>query len=175
MFDALAAREISAGSETQALQFLQSFSHVRAGYLSATSHQPQTAALTYAAIWRSKGRILQLLQHRHRAAQAGSETIRKQWDALADVRQTIGRILTQPIADLKKRDQYLSNLIERRDKLERDLAGTIPEIERTKKLAKVEVNDFVSMLPKKSAFVDFYRYSYGEKGKFQGFATRPSW
>jgi CHAT domain-containing protein len=150
-------------SEGEALSFLRTLPLTRGAYLSAALAAHLPAAATYAKVWASKASLTRLLQRRHQAtrlALARSEATRLKWKDLLETRRHLGRLLLEPGKDQAARDRELARLTDRKEALERELAGLVPEIERARELDALGPIDLAALLPKGTVFIDLLRYTH---------------
>src|SRR5262249_52763147 len=129
---------------------------------------------TYAALWHTRGGLLPLLQARHCGVltlAATSDKVRADYAALVAVRQDLSRLQSASPKDdraRKDRDHQLLALNDEQDRLERPLAAAVPAFRHLRELADKGPDDLAQQLPTNAAFVDFIRYTHGEKGKAIG-------
>src|SRR5262249_19746417 len=91
------------------------------------------------------------------------------WERLQAVRSQLNRLAVEPGRDLAARDRRLAELNDEQEKLERDLAKELPELERHRRLAALGPADLTQKLGPGTAFIDFVRHTQWEKGKFTGY------
>jgi tetratricopeptide (TPR) repeat protein/CHAT domain-containing protein len=157
-------------SEQEALGYVQSLPHLLTPYLSLSRDLASADADVYARLWPAKAAVARVLQHRllgARIQQHGDADTRKLWAELLDTQDAIAALLRQtPRADEQDaRDRRLRLLTDQKQRLERDLNRLLPELPRQRDLDKLGPTDLAKALPRDTAFVDLYRYTYVEKGK----------
>jgi CHAT domain-containing protein len=118
-------------------------------------------------MWQVRAPLLTAMRARHDAAliHQSDPYVRKEWDQLAVVRLTISRLMTELTSDFDARDKMLAKLGDEQEKLQRDLAPLLPDLTKDQEMASVTPRDLAANLPDDSAFVEFIRYNYWEKGK----------
>jgi CHAT domain-containing protein/Tfp pilus assembly protein PilF len=166
MLDSATERYATLVAEAQALRFLASLPSGRDVYLTAAVTARAPAVEVYAALWPSKGLLSRLLARRHQATRValrGDEKARTAWAELLDVRGRLAPLLLQPGTDAAARDKELARLTQRKEKLERDLAKLLPELERAERLRGLGPADLAERLPAGAAFVDLLRYRHSGK------------
>jgi CHAT domain-containing protein/tetratricopeptide (TPR) repeat protein len=172
MFRKQTSREIASAPEARALAWLASRPRTRDGYLSAALLVPKSAAASYEPFWHDRGAVFRLLLRRHESAQVArlkSTEANQKWLQLADVHRRISRLLVEPGRDLAARDRLLEKLEAEQEKLERDLAKLLPELDEHRELANLAPKDLAGKLPARSAFVDLVRHGHWEKARFTGY------
>src|SRR5262249_15650807 len=123
-------------------------------------------------VWPSKGLLLGLLSRRHQAvlvAASDSTETRRQWERLQEARRQLHHLAIEPGKDAAARDRRLAELTDEQEKLERDLAKGLPELDRHGRFATLGPADLIGTLAPGAAFIDFARHGYFEKGKFTGY------
>jgi CHAT domain-containing protein/tetratricopeptide (TPR) repeat protein len=169
----LAARETAGASEAQALALLRSSRESRDVYLSVSLDIPgEPGSEVYARVWPSKGQLLRLVSRRHQAvlvAASGSAEVRLHWDRLQEIRRQLHHLAVESSKDATARDRRLAELSDEQEKLERDLAKQLPELERHRRLATLGPADLIGKLAPGTALIDFVRHARWEKGKFTGY------
>jgi CHAT domain-containing protein/tetratricopeptide (TPR) repeat protein len=177
-----AVREIAGAPEAQVLTLLHSFSADRALYLATALQVPaEPVADVYAQVWKSKGLHFQLMAQRHQAvliAASGSAEVRRQWDQLRELRRQVNSLALDRGQDAPGRDRRLAEVSDELEKLERELARQLPELERHRRLAALGPADLSNRLAAGSAFIDVARSADREKGKraetcYQAFILAP--
>jgi CHAT domain-containing protein/Tfp pilus assembly protein PilF len=171
MYGRLTERDVAGAPEGQALALLASLPRTRDGYLSLALRLPRTAAASYQPVWAGRAAVLRLLLRRHQAAQVArlrSADARRKWQQLAEARREVRRLLLEPGRDPAARDRLLAQSQQDQERLERQLAGLVPELEEHRRLALLGPNDLATALPDRSAFVDLLRCAHFEKAKFTG-------
>ncbi len=159
MYDRLTVAFARAGAEAEALNLAASLPGARQVFLAATSHAEANHPDTqYAVLWQGKSALARTIQQRRRllsAAAKADEATRRKLQTLTDTRQDLARLLVAPArpgdAD---RDALLQQLTDRKERLEKELAGVLPASDR-------ETPPYTELglaLPDGAAFLDFYRY-----------------
>jgi CHAT domain-containing protein/tetratricopeptide (TPR) repeat protein len=165
----LTYRTAQVSSEAETLDFLQSLPPTRDALLSlSVTEPPNDSARWYAALWESKAVVTRIMQQRHEATRIAlvkNDKVHQQWQQLQLVRQQLGRLLLDPDRPLAQRDLELRELNDRKEKLERALAGVLPEIERHKELARLGPLELARRLPEGAVFLDFWRYNRPQRGR----------
>jgi tetratricopeptide (TPR) repeat protein/CHAT domain-containing protein len=169
----VAAREMAGSPEAQALSLLHSFPRTRDSYLqTALAVSGESVPEVYAQVWPFKGLLFQLVARRHQAvlaAASNSPKTRREWERLQAVRGELARFASAPATDAAARELRLAELTTEQEKLERDLATQLPELERHRQLAVLGPADLAGNLRAGTAFIDFVRHAESAKGKFAGF------
>jgi CHAT domain-containing protein/Tfp pilus assembly protein PilF len=165
----LATIFVPAAAEAEVLNYLESLPWTRDGLLSVTGHLPQTDALSYRWVWRTKAAIMQALQSRHqaltRAAQGprgkpdpGREKIRDLGQQLRAKRAELSRLLLRPDKDAKAHRERLQKISTAKEELERQLAKLLPPFARQQALQRLGPSDLLAKLPRGTVFIDLLRY-----------------
>ncbi len=168
----LSAREIAAAPAAQALALLHSRPPTRSIYLWASRQRPEMAAASYEHVWLDKAALMRLQQRRHEAAlvaRNGSAEVRQKHRGLIELRKQLNRLLAHPGKDVQARDRRLAELTDEQEKLERELAGLLPQMPRRQQLDQVTAKDLAAKLPARASFIDFIRYGDYEGPKMTGF------
>ena len=149
--------------EPEALRFAEDEIPFRRGSLLALveGSSTKTADEVYAQVWRSKAAVTRIIQLRQRYTAESSDAstrelrskLRKGQDRLSHL---FGMRPTTPTASLVREMWTLSN---NNEALERMLASDAQRRIRTHKPARKSHTEFISVLPQRSVFVDFLRYS----------------
>jgi len=177
----LGDRLLSGAPEAEALAYLRSQPLTRDYYLSVTAQANTPAFVSYAQVWPVQAQLSRLLHRRHQAtriALAGSEEARHKWQDLLDARGHLAHLLLSPGKDAAARDHELAQLTDRKEGLERELTGLLPELERARELDHLGPKDLAGFLRKGAAFVDVLRYTHIGKGqarttRYVAFVVRP--
>jgi CHAT domain-containing protein/Tfp pilus assembly protein PilF len=177
----LGDRLAASASEAEALAFLASLPFDRDAFLSAALQARTSAPDLYGRVWRSRAALTRALQRRHQAtrvALAASDSVRRTWQELLDLRRQLSLQLSEPVRDLPARDKELRRLTDRKEALERALAAVLPEIDRNTELDQLGPPDLAARLPAHSAFIDLVRYRHFGKGgqpadKYLAFVVKP--
>ncbi len=164
-------REVASAPEVQALALVRSFPRTKDANLSVAWRLPvaERQAL-HADVWPTKGLLLDLVSRRHQSAQAAAapET-RQQWEQLIAVRRQLNRLAVEPGNDPNARARRLTELADKQERLERDLATILPTLARHQRLSGMGPQDLQKVLERGTAFVDIYRHGDWDKGKFVGY------
>jgi hypothetical protein len=172
MYRKQTSREIASAPEARALAWLASLPATRDGYLCAALHVPTSGPASYLPFWHDRGAVFRLLLRRHESAQVArlkSKEAHEKWLQLADIRRRVARLLVEPGKNPAARDRLLEKLETEQEKLERDLAKLLPELNEHKELTKLLPKDLADKLPTHSVFVDLVRYAHFNKGKLTGY------
>jgi CHAT domain-containing protein/Tfp pilus assembly protein PilF len=168
-----ATKEVAGAPEAQALSLLRSFPKTRDAYLSVALLVPaEPVSDVYAHVWPFKGLLFRLVTRRHQgviAAASDSPKTRSQWERLQAVRAQLNRLAVEPGKEAVARDRRLAELTEEQEKLERDLAKELPELDRHRRLAPLGPADLAQKLGPGTAFIDFVRHTQWENGKLKGY------
>jgi tetratricopeptide (TPR) repeat protein/CHAT domain-containing protein len=174
MYQAQLQIQAAAVPEGNALALARRPDVVRDTYLSASHRVPGTAEGTYARVWTSKAALTRVLERRHAAARvalvaARSGTdISRQWDEITAVRRQIARLLLDPGGDLAARDRKLSEVTDRKDRLERELARHLPDVVRQAANYRLTPDDLARQLPARTTFIDLLWFVNEEAGHEPG-------
>jgi CHAT domain-containing protein/tetratricopeptide (TPR) repeat protein len=165
-------REMIAAPESQAVAYLPVYLRHRDAYLSAVlSLGDEPPANVYARIWPARALLLDLASRRHQsalvAASASGET-RRMWEDLVDVRRRLSRLAIEAGSLTLGVPRELVSLTEQQERLERELAKQIPELERYRRLELLGPAQLHDKLERGTAFIDIQRHVHGEKGHFVG-------
>ena len=160
MYDRLTATFFAAGAEAEALNLSASLPGTRNEFLAATAHVNGTdPAAHYSVLWRGKSALARAQTRRRRllrAAVAANEDARKDFQKLIGVRQELARLILAPARPGDDdRAQHLQELTDRKERLEKELAGVLPASERE----TPPYTELADRLPDHAAFIDLYRYA----------------
>src|SRR5262249_13542111 len=114
----------------------------------------------YAQLWQGRAALTRILEGRSRFLRATADPpTRQKVEALLEVRRQLATLLLAP-ADLKDKDRAgrLQDLAQLKEEQQRELAGTVPELDRKKARLTAPYTDLVRALPPRSAFLDLYHY-----------------
>jgi CHAT domain-containing protein/Tfp pilus assembly protein PilF len=169
-----AAKELAGAPEAQALAFFRSFPRSRDAYLQTSLGVPgESIPEIYAQVWPFKGLLFQLAARRHQAvlaAASDSPNTRRQWERLQAVRGRLAHLFVATAGlDRAAHDLRLTELTDEQEKLERDLAKQLPELDRSRQLAALGPADLALKLPPETAFIDFVRHADFGNAKFTGY------
>ncbi len=155
----LGRRVLATASESEALAFVKAQPLARDGFLSLTTHLPNTSASAYGAVWSSKSAITRVLEQRHAAARfAGAEHAAK-LDELKGLRRRIDQLLQDRRLPPDERDKLLTKASDDRDALERWLAKKMPMRARAQELDALGPDALAALLPDHTALIDLVRYT----------------
>jgi len=164
MEEKLATRDLTAASEADALARSEDQMKRLHFLLSLTRQDASRAAADYDLIWSAKASVMRLLSLRHAATRIaladpkGDARIRAKWDELISVRHRLGQLMHQPTPDPRKRDELLSSLNDRQDRVERELAELVPDLDSVRQSDRETPADLSRRLPKGTVLIDFMRY-----------------
>jgi tetratricopeptide (TPR) repeat protein/CHAT domain-containing protein len=161
MYQQLVRAFTETASEAEALNFLASLPGTHHVYLSVAAEvQGASAAEQYALLWQGKASITGILGRRQQLLRGiTDDKTRALAEEVLDVRRQLARLLLAPAdAVIQEREKRLRTLTERKEGLERDLAGRLPDFQRRETLARAPYTDLVRQLPAHAAFIDLLRY-----------------
>jgi CHAT domain-containing protein/Tfp pilus assembly protein PilF len=161
MYQGLTRAFTESTSEAEALNFLSSLPGTQHGYLSVAAEvKGPSAAEQYALLWQGKANVTGILARRQQLLRGITDNqTRALAEDLLDARRQLARLLLAP-ADPRSedREQRLRRLTEQKERLERDLARRLPNLQRRDTLARAPHTDLVQHLPTRAAFIDLLRY-----------------
>jgi CHAT domain-containing protein/Tfp pilus assembly protein PilF len=161
MYQQLTRAFAESASEAEALNFLASLPGTRNGYLSVAAEvRGASAGEQYALLWQDKASITSILARRQQLLRGiTDDKTRTRAEELLDVRRQLARLLLAPAdVPIKDRDNRLRGLTERKERLERELARRLPDLQRRETLARAPYTDLVQHLPAHTAFIDLLHY-----------------
>jgi tetratricopeptide (TPR) repeat protein len=161
-------------SEAEALNLLAKLIGDRDAFLSAASGQALAPMADHAYVLFSedKAGYGQMLRTRQRFLRglADDET-RSRLQSLLDTRQQLARLLLAPAdpSHAKERLERLKQLTNAKEKLERELAARVPELQRERARKLIKPTDLAARLPAQAVLVDTFRYrTYDAKARKWG-------
>jgi CHAT domain-containing protein len=155
----LGRRLLLHAAEAEALAYAQARPATRDGYLSATTHVPDTATAAYRAVWDSKAAVTRVMELRHAAARASGAGTAERLVRLRETRRQTDRLLQESRLKPADRDRLLADLAAERDRLERELARDLPILERWKERDRQTTEDLAAALPTGTVFIDLIAYT----------------
>jgi tetratricopeptide (TPR) repeat protein len=171
MYRARLRRDAVLASEAEALDLERSLPAAKDEFLSLALELPdESPERFYAQFFDSKAFLTRILQRRHEATRAAitrAEDVKERWQALQAVRRELGGLLVASPAKVRDRDERVRDLTDKKEMLERELAKALPELERSRRLAKLGPKDLVEILPRDVVLLDFVRYVFVNKDKPQ--------
>jgi tetratricopeptide (TPR) repeat protein len=171
MYQQLTHAFTESASEAEALNFLASLPLTGDAFLSIAAEVTDVpAAEQYALAWQGKAAVTGILARRQQLLRGiADDQTRARAEELLDARRQLARLLLAPgNAAIKEREQRLRELTERKERLERDLAERLPDLQRHETLARAPYTDLVQHLPPRAAFIDLlhhYHYTQDLKAK----------
>lgn len=162
----ISAREMLSSSEAQAQAYLRAQAVSPSHLLSAATTMPDRWPHTYATLWPHRVGLLQMLFRRQetaRIAQLRSASARTTWEDLCRAHRQVSRLLFEPGMDPVARDQALAHWQAEQERLEREVAKYLPQLEAHERLARLGPKDLAANLPARSAFIDIVRYQHHVK------------
>jgi CHAT domain-containing protein len=143
-------------AEAQALNFAASQLPARDLYLSASRDQGGAAVCD--RLWQGKAVVTRVLEQRQLALRTAADPdLSPRWRELLQTRRRLAGLLLRPEpAAGQARD--VAELTERKEALERELAGRLPELARRQAAAASLPADLAARLPAGSAFIDLLAY-----------------
>jgi CHAT domain-containing protein/Tfp pilus assembly protein PilF len=159
MYQGLTEVLVPAVSEAEALNHLGSLPLARDAFLSASGHLPDSDAVCYAEVWRSKGALFRILRSRQQTFRLLiNPEARALWEQLVQTRRDLARLILAPPRDPAFHRKHLQELTEQKEKLERQLAEQSAPFRREQELARSTPADLVRQLPPRSVLIDLLRY-----------------
>jgi CHAT domain-containing protein len=150
--------------QSQALALATRSTLTRDTLLSVGAQLAGSEASVYRSVWQAKAAVTRVLQRRHLARLAAASPVaRQRWQALLDARRHLARVLAAPGRDAAARAEEARVLTERKERLERELAETLPQLPRQKDLDSSGPDELARRLPAGSAFIDLLRYTHLEQ------------
>ena len=161
----LAASFFCGVSEAEALNFAARNLRTPNGLLSAWPHTDKPDGDLYAYVWMRRGIIHRHMALRQQALQeANTPGIRELYAQYVDTRRELARLTLAPaVSDPKRsavRHQRLGELSEQKERLERELADTLPGFRQQLEQQRRPHTDLTKHLPKGSVFIDLLQYLY---------------
>jgi CHAT domain-containing protein/Tfp pilus assembly protein PilF len=160
----LAETLVAATSEAEALNYLAQLPPVRDGLISVCLHVLESDETSYAGVWRGKAAVARMLQRRqaelfHKAA--ALLATRRDIETWRGVRGQLARLLlaTADGRDHPERLARLHELAADKERLERQLAGAIPEFTRRQALERTPHTKLVEALPEQTVVLDLANYT----------------
>lgn len=140
-------------SEAEAIAFARPLQQSYHGYL-ALSRDAADARETYQHVWAAKSVITRVLQERRAARRAVAQRARE----LRDLSARISLLLNDK-ANPSARTQQLPELMEKEERLRREVEKELPAVRRIAELNRLTPAELAKRLPRRSVFVDFVRYT----------------
>jgi CHAT domain-containing protein/Tfp pilus assembly protein PilF len=164
IYQRLADRVAQSSAESDALTFLDGLPLSRDTFLAVTQHLAGGAGPAYARLWSGRAAVTRALAQRHLAVRAARQPeVRDTWADLLDSRRQLARLLLQPGPRDPARDGAVRELTERKERLERDLARSLPALAEQQQLEALGPADLQAVLPPRTAFLDLLRYTAVER------------
>ncbi len=149
---------LSGAVEAEGLLFLASLPRTRDAYLSAT-RRGASGETAYAAVWASRGALARTMQARRQALLlARDPAARDLARRLTATRQALARLLLSPAPARPGQEDLVRTLSERKARLERDLAASLPAFRALRERARRTPAELVRRLPAGAAFIDLLAY-----------------
>ncbi|MGO8672772.1 MAG: CHAT domain-containing protein, partial [Capsulimonadaceae bacterium] len=154
---------LAATSEAESRNYLAQLPVTRDLLISASLHLPGSDDSTYARVWRGKAALTRVLRQRQ-AALFPLATLdlatRHNLEAWRDTRSQLARsmLATADGRDHPERLQQLQQLTADKERLERQLAGAIPEFGRKKALEKSPHTKLAQALPEHTVVLDLVHH-----------------
>jgi CHAT domain-containing protein/tetratricopeptide (TPR) repeat protein len=156
--------EFAVSSEAEALDRVRNMP-TRDSFLNATRTVPDGPRLTYDQVWGDKALIARALEKRHAAARvaladpATAPQVKANWDALTDVRRQLHDATLNPGTDPAAARARVATLTEKKERLERALAGVLPELAHRPDPADSTPAGLIKRLPPRTAVIDILAYT----------------
>ncbi len=159
---------LAANSEAEAMNYLAKLPSTRDGLISVCLHVPDSAESNYARVWGGKAAVARMLKRRQadlfRHA-AEDLSARREIATWRDVRGQLAKLLlaTADGRDHPERLARLQQLTAEKERLERQLAGAIPEFASHQALERSPHTKLVEALPEHTVVLDLVSYTRFER------------
>jgi tetratricopeptide (TPR) repeat protein/CHAT domain-containing protein len=155
-------------SEAESYDYLARLPGTIHGLLSVSCRLPGQAEATYARVWRDKSAVTRALQQRQAAltVRAGVDAnSRRTLESWRDVRRQITRLMLATSNRRQDPDRVLRLRLLTADKerLERELAASVPEFAREQALAQSPYTRLMELLPAGTVVLDLVTFNRSEQ------------
>jgi tetratricopeptide (TPR) repeat protein len=155
-------------SEAESYDYLAGLPRNIDSLLAVSCRLPDQAEPTYARVWRGKAAVARAIQHRHVALgllATADATTRQKLESWRDVRRQLARLM---LATADGRDDpgqvgRLRQLAADKERIERELAESLPEFARQQALAHRPHTRLLERLPAGTVLLDIVAYNLHEK------------
>jgi CHAT domain-containing protein/tetratricopeptide (TPR) repeat protein len=151
-------RELFLAGEADALALVLERPLTLDAYLTATRDDADASARAYQEVWESKAALMRIQALRHAAARAGNPEAAAKLSRLHDVRRQIERLLQDAARPAEQRDRLLADWTEQSNRLQRELAASLPERARLAERFRLAPAALSESLPADTAFIDLVFY-----------------
>jgi CHAT domain-containing protein/tetratricopeptide (TPR) repeat protein len=155
-----------ASSEAESYDYLASLPGTIHGLLSVSCRLTGQDETTYALVWRHKATVARALRRRQAALalRAGADT-RRALDSWLDARRQLARLLlaTSDRRDDPGRVGRIRGLTADKERLERQLAASLPELAREQALARSPHTRLTETLPAGAVVLDLVAFNSAEQ------------
>jgi CHAT domain-containing protein len=165
---ALSRAVLVAASEAEAMSYLAQLPNIRDGLISVSLRVPDSDDETYRRIWNGKSTVVQILHDRQAATLGRAEAdpaVRRSVMAWRDVRAALARLIlaTADGRDHPERVAMIKALASEKERLERDLAGALPEFTRRRALDQQGPAELLKSLPEATVVLDVVSFTRFEQ------------
>ncbi|MFV2065993.1 MAG: tetratricopeptide repeat protein, partial [Pirellulales bacterium] len=178
----LARAHVGGASEAESFNFVARHLAMPHGLLSAWDHAKQPDAELYRRVWLRKGMVHRVMAARNRALQAVRAADEDElYEQYLAARRGLARLILSPgSSDIKQRQDRLESLrvlSAEKERIERELAGRIPEFAEELAAQETSPDELAMRLPTGTVFVDLVVYLDSEYDPRQPGAegTRRRW
>ncbi len=159
---------LAATSESEARNYLAQLPMARDGLISVSLHVPDSDDATYVRVWRGKAVLTRVLQQRQAALfplATADVANRRALETWRDTRRQLARLMlaTSDGRDRPERLKQVEQLTADKERLERQLAGAIPEFARQKALEQSSYSKLVEALPDRTVVLDLVQFTRFEQ------------
>jgi CHAT domain-containing protein len=168
MQQALSRTLLAATSEAESMSYLAQLPLTRDNLISVSLRLPASDEETYQRIWSGKSALMQILHDRQAATlgRAGDDlATRLTVRAWRDARARLARLILAT-ADGQDHPEWVAMIQElgsQKERLERELAATVPEFARKRALERSGHGDLLKALPEGAAVLDLVRFTRHEQ------------
>lgn len=159
---------LAGASEAEALRYASSSLFLPDYLLSASRRAASRAADVYEHVWAPRGMVLLAMARRQDSLRSVlTPRVRAEYQRYLQVRRELAVGILSPAETdpnkLRATKDRLDSLDKEKERLERDLAGQVPELQRQLEAQRRSHTELSARLPREAVFIDFVRYSFEEQ------------
>jgi len=166
MCDNLNELFVATASEAEAMGYVALQKGMLYRLISCSMYLADSTDASYAYVWRRKAMIARVLKRRQASLFRQASSNRTESQALAawnDRRRELARLLLAPSNGQDKEAQRIQQLTAEKERLERQLADSLPELARDEELKLRPHSELLETLPDRMVLLDFVQYTRREQ------------
>ena len=159
---------VASAAEAEAIGYLRLTKSIYDRMLSCGVYMRDTTAATYAHVWAKKAMIARMLNRRQASLFQAASSDPARSGLLADWndrRRELARLILVPSGgrDTVKREERIRQLTAEKERLERQLADSLPEFAREEQKMRRPHSDLIQALSNRTVVLDFVEYTRREQ------------